>query len=128
MLQITVTSLQDGTNCPIRNVLAMVSGKWQTLILLSLADGPLRFSAIKRAIGDITQRVLTDNLRLLERDGYLVRTVVATSPVQVSYELTAFGGEFVTLFLPLAGWAEGALPRVIGARDDYDQRKARDQS
>ncbi|OYU70796.1 MAG: transcriptional regulator [Alphaproteobacteria bacterium PA2] len=128
MLQITVTSLQDGANCPIRNVLAMVSGKWQTLILLALADGPLRFSAIKRAIGDITQRVLTENLRLLERDGYLVRTVVATSPVQVSYELTAFGDEFVTLFMPLAGWAEGALPRVVRARADYDQRKARDQS
>ena len=122
MLQLTVTTLQDGANCPIRNVLAMVSGKWQTLILLSLAEGPMRFSAIKRNIGDITQRVLTENLRLLERDGYLTRKVIETSPIQVSYELTTFGTEFVTLFMPLASWAEGALAKVVTARTSYDAR------
>ena len=102
----------------------MVSGKWQSLILLSLAEGPMRFSAIKRNIGDITQRVLTENLRLLERDGYLTRTVVETSPIQVSYQLTAFGAEFVTLFTPLAGWAEGALAKVVASRSDYDRRRS----
>lgn len=53
----------------------MSTSKWQVLIVFALGDGPRRFSAIKRIVGDITQRVLTENLRLLERDGYVQRTV-----------------------------------------------------
>jgi len=101
----------------------MVSGKWQT-ILLSLRKAPMRFSAIKRNIGDITQRVLTENLRLLERDGYLTRKVIEASPIQVSYELTAFGTGVRTLFMPLAHWAEGAMARVTASRSGYDERMA----
>ena len=95
MLPITITPEDDSGLCPVRAVLASVSGKWQSLILLSLEDGALRFSAVKRAIGDITQRVLTENLRSLERDGYLTRSVDAGPPVAVSYELTDLGRSLV---------------------------------
>ena len=80
MLPITVLTPDESGLCPIRNVLSQVTGKWVTLILLALEDGPLRFAEVKRAIGDVTQRVLTENLRKMERDGYLTRTVDAGPP------------------------------------------------
>ena len=122
MLQITVTTKEEGGLCPIRNVLAKVSGKWQSLILLSLEDGPLRFSAIKRMVGDITQRVLTENLRSLERDGYLTRTVKPGPPVEVSYELTPLGVELVEVLKPLVLWASSSFNTVMESRAEYDAR------
>ena len=124
MLQITVIKDTDSGHCPIRNVLAKVTGKWQSLILFSLEDGALRFSEIKRTVGDITQRVLTENLRSLERDGFLTRTVAPGPPVAVSYELTSRGTELVSVLKPLAQWAEDSFDDVMKSRDDYDQRAA----
>jgi len=62
MLQVTATTVEDQALCPIRNVLANVNGIWQPPIVFALEDGALRFSALKRTVGDITQRVLTENL------------------------------------------------------------------
>lgn len=121
MLPITMTPDDDTGQCPVRSVLSSVSGKWQPLILLSLEDGPLRFSAVKRAIGDITQRVLTENLRSLERDGYLTRRVEAGSPVAVYYELTSLGIGFVETYKPIVMWAADNLHAVKAARASYDQ-------
>lgn len=92
MLQVTAHTKEQAEHCPIRQVLSKVTGKWQILIVLALEDGALRFGELKRAIGDITQRVLTENLRSLERDGYLTRTVDSGPPVAVHYELTTRGG------------------------------------
>lgn len=76
MVKVTALSKEEAANCPVRQVLSQVMGKWQMLILCALDDGPLRFGALKRSVGgDITQRVLTENLRKMERDGYLTRTV-----------------------------------------------------
>ncbi|MDD9876618.1 MAG: helix-turn-helix domain-containing protein [Magnetovibrio sp.] len=120
MLPITITPEDDSGLCPVRAVLASVSGKWQSLILLSLEDGALRFSAVKRAIGDITQRVLTENLRSLERDGYLTRSVDAGPPVAVSYELTDLGRSLVEVYKPLVLWAAEHIGTVKDARARYD--------
>lgn len=120
MLPITMTPEDDTGLCPVRSVLTSVSGKWQPLILLSLEDGALRFSAVKRTIGDITQRVLTENLRSLERDGYLTRSVEAGPPVAVHYELTAMGHAFIDLYKPLVMWAVANLASVKAARAAYD--------
>lgn len=120
MLPITVTTEAESGLCPVRTILTTVMGKWSSLILLSLEDGPLRFSAIKRAIGDITQRVLTENLRALERDGYVLRHVAAGPPVEVRYELTAKGRELANLFLPLVTWATDNYDFVKSARRQYD--------
>lgn len=120
MLPITVTTDEESGLCPVRSILATVTGKWSSLILLSLEDGPLRFSAIKRAIGDITQRVLTENLRTLERDSYLTREVVSSSPVQVHYHLTSTGSDLVERFIPLVTWAAENYDFVQMARTTYD--------
>ncbi|GJM02791.1 MAG: transcriptional regulator [Rhodomicrobium sp.] len=123
MLPITVTNEKEKSLCPIRNVLANISGKWQMLILLSLEDGSLRFSAVKRAVGDITQRVLTENLRSLERDGYLTRTVRPGPPIEVSYELTPLGTALIPVLKPLVSWASENFNAVISARKTYDERQ-----
>lgn len=120
MLTITIMPDDDTGLCPVRSVLSSVSGKWQSLILLSLEDGALRFSAVKRAIGDITQRVLTENLRSLERDGYLIRSVDAGPPVAVYYELTPLGRAFIDVYKPMVIWAAESLNTVKAARASYD--------
>ncbi len=124
MLQITVTADDDSGLCPVRNVLARVSGKWQSLILLSLEDGPQRFNQIKRLVGDITQRVLTENLRSLERDGYVTRQVHPGPPVAVSYQLTALGEEFLEFWKPLVIWAGRKFDQVTASRAVFDAEQA----
>ncbi len=120
MLQITVTADDDSGLCPVRNVLARVCGKWQSLILLSLEDGPQRFNQIKRLVGDITQRVLTENLRSLERDGYVTRQVHPGPPLAVSYQLTTLGEEFVEVWKPLVAWAGDRFDQVMATREAFD--------
>lgn len=124
MVQITVNSPEDAALCPIRNVLAMVSGKWQILILMELSEGPMRFSALKRQIGDITQRVLTENLRSLERDGFLVRHVDPGPPIKSTYSLTPLGEELSEKLMPLAAWAGACFEQVREHRADYDARSS----
>ena len=121
MLPIGVENKAEGQNCPIRSVLSNVTGKWRILILLGLEDGPRRFGELKRCIGDITQRVLTENLRTLQRDGYLTRTVHPGPPVAVSYELTPLGRDLVSMFKPLVYWSNDHMDGVKTARMEFDQ-------
>lgn len=120
MLPVTANSDNDVDNCPIRQVLSQVTGKWQMLIVLALEDGGLRFGALKRTVGDITQRVLTENLRKLERDGYLTRTVDAGPPVSVTYALTETGEELMEHLKTFTAWAAQTHPRVRMARSAFD--------
>ncbi len=122
MLRITVTTCEESGLCPVRNVLANVNGKWASLVLLSLEDGSQRFNAIRRLVGDISQRVLTENLRALERDGFITRTVNAGPPVAVSYALTDLGAELVDHLIPLVLWAEKSFDAVMTCRDAYDAK------
>ena len=108
--------------CPVRNVLNRALGKWHMLILYELSQGPMRFNALRRAIGDVTQRVLTENLRNLERDGYLTRDVDPGPPVAVTYTLTPMGHELADLHKGLMSWAVTRLPDVEDARATYDAR------
>jgi len=78
----------NAENCPVRDVVDVVGGKWSSLILLLLADGPKRFGAIRRQVPDISQRMLTQTLRDLQRDGYVHREVFPTQPPSVEYSLT----------------------------------------
>lgn len=121
MLNITVQTDEESGLCPARNVLSSVTGKWSSLILLSLEGGPQRFSGMKKIIGDITQRVLTENLRTLERDGYVTRTVMSGPPIVVSYALTKTGVEVVGFLRPLVLWAEAHFPQVQENRAAYDK-------
>lgn len=121
MLPIGVESKAQAQNCPIRSVLSNVTGKWRVIIILALEDGPKRFGELKRCIGDVTQRVLTENLRNLQRDGYITRTVNPGPPVAVSYELTPLGRDFMEMMKPLVFWSNDHMEQVQVARMDYDR-------
>ena len=121
MLPIGVENKDQADNCPIRSVLSNVSGKWRIIIILALEDGPKRFGEVKRCIGDITQRVLTQNLRSLQRDGYLTRTVNPGPPVAVSYELTPLGLRLVETMKPLVYWSNDHMTEVKAARTHFDE-------
>ena len=123
MLPITASTKVEATLCPIRNVLDKVTGKWQILILFALEDEALRFGQVKRAIGDVTQRVLTENLRSLERDGYITRTVIEGPPVAVFYELTQQGQELMKKLKPIIFWANDIMSQVKKSRAKYDKKQ-----
>ncbi len=116
------TSLEERKDapCPVRDVLSKATGKWQVLIVLTLAEGPQRFNALKRSIGDVTQRVLTENLRGLERDGYLTRNVDPGPPVAVTYTLTKLGQELSETLGELVGFALRNMETVAAARAAFD--------
>ncbi|WP_421724351.1 winged helix-turn-helix transcriptional regulator [Bauldia sp.] len=124
MLPIGVESKAEASNCSIRSVLSNVTGKWRMIIVLALEDGPRRFGEIKRCIGDVTQRVLTENLRGLQRDGYLTRTVHPGPPVAVSYELTPLGRGLLAMLKPLVYWSHEQMDEVKTARLTYDRSQS----
>jgi DNA-binding HxlR family transcriptional regulator len=109
--------------CPVRDVLNCIGDRWSLLILLTLAqEGVLRFTALKRAIGDISQRMLAQTLRGLERDGYVTRKIYPTIPPQVEYRLTNLGESLLAKIEPLVEWADENHDRVREARESYGSR------
>ena len=123
MLPINVTSKAEASNCSIRSVLSNVTGKWRMIIILALEDEPRRFGDLKRCIGDVTQSVLTENLRGLQRDGYLTRTVDPGPPVAVSYELTPLGRGLLDMLKPLVFWSHEQMNEVKKLRMQYDREQ-----
>lgn len=112
----------DPEICPVRHVLNGIADKWTILILAALKADRQRFSQIKRLVPDVSQRMLTQTLRKLERDGYVVREVTPSIPPRVDYELTAMGRSLVDQLAPLARWAETHREAVGEARTAYDRR------
>jgi len=102
--------------CPTRQLLDRISDKWVVLVLGLLTNGPKRFSALKREIDGISQKMLSQTLRSLEQDGLLVRRAFATVPVTVEYELTPLGQSLNTTMQPLIEWAKANMGRVQKAR------------
>lgn len=107
-------------NCPVRNVLDTVFGKWSSLLVLVLAERPYRFGELRRLVPDISQRMLTQTLRDLQRDGYVRRTVFPTTPPSVEYGLTDLGRSMFESLSHLLGWAERHHDAVRKARAAYD--------
>ncbi|WCM91707.1 helix-turn-helix transcriptional regulator [Acidovorax sp. NCPPB 2350] len=114
--------------CPTRLVLERLADKWALLILDRLETGPQRFNALKREIRQITQKVLTQTLRKLERDGLIARTVHATKPITVEYALTALGATLTETVGALAHWAEKNMDAVAAAQAAYDAEEARQEA
>ena len=106
--------------CPSRQLLDRMSDKWVTLVLCALEDRPQRYSQLARTIAGVSQKMLTQTLRSLERDGMLTRTVTATVPVTVTYELTELGRSLLVVFAELKDWAESHMGAVLEARASYD--------
>ncbi len=110
-------------SCPaVREVLNRVGDKWSVLIVQRLADGPKRFSELRRAIEGISQRMLTLTLKGLERDGLLTRTVYPTVPPRVDYELTELGRTLRKPIQALAKWAQENREGIQVARYRYDAK------
>jgi DNA-binding HxlR family transcriptional regulator len=111
--------------CPkISQVLARVGEKWSVLIIIMLAERPRRFSELKRAIGGISQRMLTLSLRGLERDGLVKRTVFPVVPPRVEYELTPLGRSLHAPVSALGEWVRNHLADIDVARQAFDRREA----
>lgn len=105
--------------CPVRDVLDCIGDRWSLLTLGTLERGTLRFTELKRAIGDISQRMLAQTLRALERDGYVTRQVHPTVPPKVEYTLTDLGHSLLGKVKPLIRWADENHARVRRARKAY---------
>jgi len=101
-------------------VLSRIGDKWTVLVVILLADGPLRFSELKRRIGGISQRMLTLTVRALERDGFLTRTVFPTVPPRVDYELTPLGHSLLEPIRHLGDWAVKNMPKIEEAQRAFD--------
>lgn len=108
--------------CSSRQLLARLADKWVTLVLCALTDGPTRHSALARKISGVSQKMLTQTLRNLERDGLVTRTVTPTVPLTVEYDLTVLGRSLVGVFLHLKQWADVNMDEVARARQVYDAR------
>ena len=105
--------------CPIRDVLDRVGDKWSVLIVRELGDGPHRFGVLRRAIEDISQRMLTETLRNLQRDGFITRTVIPTTPPQVEYALTPLGNSLQQALGVLAEWSAANHGAIRSARQQF---------
>lgn len=109
-------------NCPVRDVLDQIGDKWSTLILGILGDAPHRFGELRRAIPDISQRMLTQTLKDLQRDGLISRTVLPTRPPSVEYRLTTLGESLLAQLHPLIQWADTHHNAIRDARSRFDEQ------
>ena len=118
---------EDTATCAyIGQLLARISDKWTLLVVRVLGPGPLRFNALRREVGEISQKMLASTLRDLEENGFVSRTVTPTNPPQVEYALTELGREFLQPVQKLAEWVVENAPRMNAARASFARRRARD--
>jgi len=111
-------------SCPSRTALRLIGDRWTALVVGVLAERPHRFGELRRRIGGISQKMLTQTLRALERDGLVSRTVLPTSPVMVEYELTPLGTSLVGPLAAIRFWAEDHIAEVLRARESISQSRA----
>ena len=109
-------------NCGSRKVLEIVTGKWTVLVLYALGERPLRYADLRRGIEGISQKMLTQTLRAMERNGLVERVVYPVVPPVVEYSLTPLGQTLREPMKALWVWAYGHLQEVAHARTTYDQR------
>ncbi|MFJ4366116.1 winged helix-turn-helix transcriptional regulator [Streptomyces chartreusis] len=109
--------------CPHRLVLEHVTSRWGVLVLIELLDRPYRFSELRRAIGRVSEKMLTQTLQTLERDGLVHRDAKPVIPPRVDYRLTDLGREAAEQVRGLALWTEERMGEVQKAREVYDARK-----
>ena len=107
--------------CPTRLVLDRLADKWAVLVLGKLDEQPVRFNQLKREIDGISQKVLSQTLKKLERDGLVSRSVFATVPVTVEYALTPLGRTLSSTVAALTRWAEENIEAVLQAQQKYDR-------
>jgi DNA-binding HxlR family transcriptional regulator len=122
-----LTTMLNNFDCPIMSTIAMISDKWKVLILCKLRNGKQRFNELRRSLQGVTQRVLTHQLRDLEADGLIKRTIYAEVPPRVEYELTPLGATLMPALESLEVWAQDhweelAKVRALKAADNINCR------
>jgi DNA-binding HxlR family transcriptional regulator len=119
---------EDTAQCEhISRMLARISDKWTLLVVRVLGRGPCRFNALRREVGEISQKVLASTLRDLEENGFVSRTVTPLTPPQVEYALTDLGQAFLHPVQALAEWVVAHSSRIDMARADYAKRREREE-
>src|SRR5271165_606864 len=108
------------SKCPTRLVLDRIADKWTVLVLGLLCHGPIRFNRLRREIDGLTQKMLSQTLKGLERDGLIARAVKPTSPVTVEYSITPLGGTLAEALAALQRWAGDHIGEVAAAQSRYD--------
>jgi DNA-binding HxlR family transcriptional regulator len=110
--------------CPTRIVLDRIADKWTVLVVGALEQKTKRFGQLRREVGGVSQKMLTQTLRGLERDGIVSRRVYASVPPRVEYSLTGLGRTLVHILEAIRAWSETNIEKVLKARDRYDTRVA----
>ena len=108
-------------NCPTRLLLDRIGDKWTVLVLGLVREKPRRFNALRRDIEGLTQKMLSQTLKALERDGLVTRTVLPTAPVSVEYAITPLGWTLAVTLEGLQRWARVHIAEVVAARARYDE-------
>jgi DNA-binding HxlR family transcriptional regulator len=113
--------------CPVRTVLEVFANKWTVLVMVNLhrREGPVRFNELRRALDGVTQKMLTQTLRMLEREGLISRTVYPTVPPRVEYALTKLGLDAGQLLGSIGKWSEENIEEILTSREAFDTRAAR---
>ena len=111
-------------DCPSRHALEHITGRWGLLALAALHDGEARFSALRRRVDGISEKMLSQTLQSLERDGFVHRAAQPTIPPRVDYSLTPLGREIAGLLVRLIQQLEGRMPAITLAQELYDEAKA----
>lgn len=109
--------------CPTRQILDRIADKWTVLLLSLLAGRTMRFNELRRGVDGLSQKVLSQTLKSLERDGLVTRTAYPTVPVTVEYAITDLGRTLAATLEPLRQWAESHMDAVEKARSDFDHRQ-----
>jgi len=112
-------------NCPSRGTLEHVTGRWGALTLGALHDGSFRFNELRRRVDGVSEKMLSQTLQALERDGLVDRDAQPTNPPRVDYTLTPLGREVAQRLLTLIHFMEGRMDEVLESRERYDETRRR---
>ncbi len=107
--------------CPARAALEMISDKWTILIIEILAEKPHRFLELQRAIGGISKKVLASTLKILEKNGFILRCDQSDSQLKVEYSLTPVGKSLSQIFMVLTDWAENNIDTILLSQSHYQE-------
>jgi DNA-binding HxlR family transcriptional regulator len=113
------------SRCPSRTALHRIGDRWTALVVGVLAERPHRFGELRRRIDGVSQKMLTQTLRSLERDGLVSRKAFATVPVTVEYALTPLGESLVPVLAAVRDWAEARVSEIVAARERADRARSR---
>lgn len=111
-------------DCPMLLILDRIANKWAVLVVAALWKRPLRFNELKRTVGGVSQKVLSQTVKGLERDGLISRKVTPTVPITVEYSITPLGKTLAITMEALRVWSADHIAEVVEARATYDGRSA----